>query len=116
MTLRRDDFDPSKSSPYQLGEELGLNSSLSHIGDYLQLLDSVCMILGFTKEETATAMSNVCLEVVLMLWLKEVDSVSERGGATKTSLRRAIDKVKGKSPFSERKQILYMHLNLYILL
>ncbi|XP_019855142.1 PREDICTED: uncharacterized protein LOC109584021 [Amphimedon queenslandica] len=104
-TLRRDGFDPSKSSPYQLGEELGLNTSLSHIDDYLRLLDSVCMVLGFTKKETAIAMSNVCLKVVLTLWLKEVDNVSERGRATKTSLKRAIDKVKGKASFSGQEML-----------
>ena len=88
--LKRDGFDPSELNLYQLGEELGLNRSLSHIEDYLMLLGLVCMVLGFSEEETSTAMSNVHLKAVLILWVREVDNVSERGGATKMLLLKEL--------------------------
>lgn len=91
--LKRHRLEPAEKLD-ELGIELGLSKvSLDAIGKYCKLLEMICKCLVLPKDQYTHALYIVHLREILSLWLRMVDNVYQRGGATWITLDNALYKV-----------------------
>ena len=91
--LKRHRLKPSEKLDV-LGIELGLSGrSVEVIGSYCDLLKMICKCLALPEDQYSQALYVVRLREILSLWLKMVDNVYQRGGATWVALDNALYEV-----------------------